>query len=154
MGTHLVERDADEEDAERGVEVVLDGAAQDGQKRDLDEVNERAERDLEEVKNEDGDAPLFVRVVEVLTAHLVDGADAEGKARDDDWQSLKRKSSVVTPFDTRSALNSPRTHWMIQCGLNQNGLNVRRYLAIIAPAGRRPRKPMTIRMPWAMMYFS
>ena len=51
MGTHLVERDADEEDAERGVEVVLDGAAQDGQERDLDEVNERAERDLEEVKN-------------------------------------------------------------------------------------------------------
>lgn len=43
---------------------------------------------------------------------------------------------------------------MMKCSLNQNELNVRRYLAMMAPRGSRKRKPMTIRIACATMCFS
>ena len=81
--TYLIERDADEEDAEKCVEVILERPFPDLQERKLDEVDKAPERYLEEVQNEDGDAPLLVRIVQVHVIILVNGGNTQSEAGDD-----------------------------------------------------------------------
>lgn len=86
--THLVEREGYDSKAQYCVAVVLRRPgtrdSQSGRRIYLrlrfDEVDDASKRALNNVKNKDGNAPLFVRVIQMGSASLVDRSNTKANA--------------------------------------------------------------------------
>jgi len=91
----LVERESNDSKAQYRVTVVLRGPrARDRQssrriypRLRLDEVNNSSKRALNNVKNEDGNAPLLMRVIQMGSTRLLDRSNTETNTSNDEGTS-------------------------------------------------------------------